>query len=73
MENVQPAIKIRVETASGKAENLAGAVVRLLEELGYEVIEWSRGIQLRDDPDRERSFVSANPKRNELGDRDHGN
>lgn len=72
MAIVQPAVKIRVEAGCGKAEDLAGEVVKLLEILGFEVIEWSRGIELRDDPNRERSYVSANPKRIELGDQRHG-
>ena len=65
---VQPAVKVRVEAAAGQAEKISGAVVRLLEALGFEVIEWSREMDMRDDPDRKRSFVSANVKHREMGD-----
>ena len=73
MEKIQPAVKVRVEATKGQAEKIAGAVVRLLETLGFEVIEWSREMDLRDDPSRSRAFVSANIKPHELGDRDRGN
>ena len=69
MVRMQPAVKIRVEADVGKAEDLAGKVVRLLEMLGFEVIEWSRGIEVQENPNRERSYVSANVKEANLEDR----
>lgn len=55
-------IKIRVEAEKNLSEKLAEQLVKILEKLGYEVIEWSRAFPTRDDETRARSYVAALPK-----------
>ena len=50
-------VKIRVQ--STQPEMLCGAIIRLLEQGGYETIEWSKEYPVKDDPEVKRVFLTA--------------
>ena len=49
-------VKIRVQAVPKKADLVAGKLITTLEEIGYEVIEWSGPFQCKP-PEADRSFV----------------
>ena len=65
-ENIRN-VKIRVESDQGDSEPLTERIVDILEEAGYEVIEWTKPFPVRADPTRERVFLGAVPSK-ERGD-----
>ena len=56
-------VKIRVESDQGDSEPLTEKIVDILEEAGYEVIEWTKPFPVRADPSRERIFLGAIPSK----------
>lgn len=61
-------VKIRVQGV--KPTPLSGAIIRLLEQGGYETIEWSKEYAVKEDPNVKRVFLTAIKKNETEGNDD---
>lgn len=66
------AVKFRVEANTGKAKKMADFISVALEHVGFEVIECTPARPVRDDPGRERAYVTAIPNLPNAGDKSNG-